>query len=52
MFKNIIFDFGQVLVRFDPYYMTSVYISDENDIKSVCEVVFDRLYWDRSFNFR
>jgi len=34
-------------VRFDPYYMTSVYIKDENDIKTVHKVVFDRLYWDR-----
>lgn len=47
MFNNIVFDFGQVLVRFEPYYMTSVYIKDENDLKIVCDAVFDRKYWDR-----
>ena len=47
MIKNIIFDFGKVLVDFDPEYMTSRYISNEQDIKLVSEVLFDRLYWDR-----
>ena len=47
MFKNYIFDFGQVIVRFDPVYMTKQYIESEEDIKLVSEVVFDRLYWDR-----
>ena len=45
--KNVIFDFGQVLVRFDPTYMTSRYVSDEDDVKEVANVLFDRLYWDR-----
>lgn len=47
MFKNYIFDFGQVIVKFDPYYMTSHYIESEEDIKLVSDVVFDRLYWDK-----
>ncbi len=47
MIKNVIFDFGQVLVKFIPEYMTKAYISDENDIKIVEEVIFDRLYWDK-----
>ncbi len=47
MFKNIIFDFGQVLVSFDPYYMTKAYIKDENDCRLSMDVIFDRLYWDR-----
>mgnify|MGYP003308223048 CR=1 FL=1 len=47
MFKNYIFDFGQVIVKFDTEYMTSVYINKPEDIKLVEEVVFDRLYWDR-----
>ncbi len=47
MIKNIIFDFGQVLVRFDPEYMTGKYILDEDDIKTVSRVIFDRLYWDK-----
>ena len=45
--KNIIFDFGQVLVRFDPIYMTSRYLNADEDIKTVSEILFDRLYWDR-----
>jgi len=47
MIKNVVFDFGQVLVRFEPEYMTGQYIKDENDIKLVSQVLFDRLYWDR-----
>ena len=47
MYNNIIFDFGQALVRFDPLYMTSQYVKNTGDIKTVASVVFDRLYWDR-----
>lgn len=47
MFKNYIFDFGQVIVHFDPFYMTKQYISDEDDIDLVQSVVFDRIYWDK-----
>ena len=46
MIKNVIFDFGQVLVRFDPEYMCSVY-ADPCDVPLLSEVIFDRLYWDR-----
>ena len=47
MFKNYIFDFGQVIVKFDPYYMTSRYMENEDDIKLASDVIFDRLYWDK-----
>lgn len=47
MFENYVFDFGQVIVKFDPYYMTSKYVESEEDIKLVSSVVFDRLYWDK-----
>ena len=47
MIKNVVFDFGNVLVSFDPLYMTRQYISDEEDVALVSEVLFDRLYWDR-----
>jgi len=47
MYKNVIFDFGQVIVRFDPLYMTKKYLNIEEDINLVMQVVFDRLYWDR-----
>ena len=45
--KNVVFDFGQVLVRFEPSYMVGRYVSDPEDAKILSEVVFDRLYWDR-----
>lgn len=44
--KNYIFDFGKVLVEFDPMYMTKAYVSNDEDAKLVSSVVFDRLYWD------
>ena len=47
IYKNFIFDFGQVIVRFDTAYMTSVYIKNINDLKLAEEVIFDRLYWDK-----
>ena len=45
--KNIVFDFGNTLVRFDPLYIVSQTISDPEDAKLLCEVVFDRIYFDR-----
>lgn len=45
--KNVIFDFGQVLVHFVPEYMVRQYVSCEEDVKLLSEVVFDRLYWDK-----
>ena len=47
MYKNFIFDFGQVIVKFDTKHMTSVYVKEAEDIKLVEEVVFDRIYWDK-----
>ncbi|MBQ8583299.1 MAG: HAD family phosphatase [Clostridia bacterium] len=47
MIKNLIFDFGQVLVKFEPYYMAKQYAESVDDAKLVAEVLFDRLYWDR-----
>ncbi len=47
MIRNVIFDFGQVMVRFDPAYMTAKYVEDPADRKLIEEVVFDRLYWDK-----
>lgn len=45
--KNVVFDFGQVLVRFEPSYMVGRYVSDPSDAALLEAVVFDRLYWDR-----
>lgn len=47
MVKNIIFDFGQVLVRFVPYEIASCYVENEDDRRLLEPVVFDRKYWDR-----
>ncbi len=46
MIHNVIFDFGQVLVHFDPAYMVAQYVREEDDAALLTEVVFDRLYWD------
>jgi putative hydrolase of the HAD superfamily len=45
--KNVLFDFGQVLVWFDTKYMVNKYVEDEDDRALLSEVIFDRLYWDR-----
>ena len=45
--KNVIFDFGQVIVHFEPEYMVGRYVSDPEDKALLCEVLFDRLYWDK-----
>lgn len=47
MIKNVIFDFGQVLVHFIPHYMTKAYIENEEDALLAEEIIFDRLYWDK-----
>lgn len=47
MIKNVIFDFGQVLVHFVPEYMVRQFVTDDEDVKLLSEVIFDRLYWDR-----
>ena len=47
MIKNVVFDFGQVMVHFEPNYMVGKYVTDEQDAKLLETVLFDRLYWDR-----
>ena len=47
MIKNYIFDFGNVLGQFYPEQFVSKYISDEETVKLVSDMVFDRIYWDR-----
>lgn len=44
--RNYIFDFGNVLVRFDPKAMTAACVSDPKIVDIIYPVVFDRLYWD------
>ena len=50
MYKNVIFDYGQVIISFDPFYMTKCYIEDDAVCKELCPIIFDRLYWDRLDN--
>lgn len=45
--KYVIFDFGQVLVRFEPSYMVGKYVSDPVEAALLAHIVFDRKYWDR-----
>ena len=48
MIKNVVFDFGMLLVSFQPDYMVRRYINEpEEDVELLREVIFDRLYWDR-----
>lgn len=47
MIKNIVFDFGRVIVDFDETKMTRAFIKDEAWVDTVRDVVFDRLYWDK-----
>ena len=47
MIRNVIFDFGQVMVHFEPMYMVTRYVTDPSDAQQIAEVLFDRLYWDR-----
>ena len=45
MIRNVVFDFGQVLIHFDPKYMVERYVTDPDDSALLQQVVFDRLYW-------
>ncbi len=47
MIKNVVFDFGQVLIHYEPWDMTAKYLTDPEEIRLVSEVLFDRKYWDR-----
>ena len=47
MIKNVVFDFGNVLIKYDPVYIASRYLRDPDDLKLIVEVLFDRLYWDK-----
>lgn len=47
MIKNIIFDFGNVIVKFDPDIIMSPYIKEKEIRDKLSPIVFDRKYWDR-----
>ncbi len=45
--KAVIFDFGQVLVHFEPEYILAEAIEDGFDRKRAADVLFSREYWDK-----
>jgi putative hydrolase of the HAD superfamily len=47
MIKNVVFDFGQVLIKYDPDYMASKFVDNSEDLRLLSDVLFDRLYWDK-----
>lgn len=47
MIKNVVFDYGDTLIRFDQDAMLAPYVPDPADRTLAAAVVFDRLYWDR-----
>lgn len=47
MIKNLIFDFGQVMVSFKRKYMVEKFVTDPVDSAFLQRIVFDRLYWDK-----
>lgn len=42
MIKNLIFDFGNVVVRFDPKYMASLVSDNEEDTEILVKTVFNK----------
>jgi putative hydrolase of the HAD superfamily len=47
MIKNVVFDFGQTLVHFDPAYIVGQKVSDPADAQLLRSVVFDGYYFSR-----
>ena len=45
--KNVVFDFGNVLIKFSPKRMVAKYAQTQEDAELLQTVVFDRLYWDK-----
>ena len=47
-FKNIIFDFGNTIIKFDPYYMFDAFFKDEKEKREeFVREIFSREYWDK-----
>lgn len=44
--ENVVFDFGNVLCRYDPDYMISRFLSDPDDIGAVKKAMFGRDLWN------
>ena len=47
-YKNIIFDYGNTIVEFEPMNIVKRFgVTDNNDADILCRKVFDRKYWDK-----
>lgn len=46
MIRNVIFDFGNVLAKFEPRDMVARFEPNPRNADLLTEVVFDRLYWN------
>lgn len=46
-YQNVIFDFGNVLVKVSSEYMVSRFTDNEDDIKLLSDVIFSRDIWDK-----
>ena len=46
MIRNVIFDFGNVLARFEPREMVAQFEPNPHNAELLTETVFDRLYWN------
>ncbi len=47
MIKNVVFDFGKVMVQFESVYMIDKYTENQEDSKMLEFILLDRKYWDR-----
>jgi len=46
MIKNVVFDFGKVMVQFESVYMIDKYTDNAEDSKMLEFILLDRKYWD------
>ncbi len=46
MIKNVVFDFGKVMVQFESVYMIDKYTESPEDSKMLEFILLDRKYWD------
>ena len=47
MIKNVVFDFGQVMIHFKPEYIVKQYVTEQNDVDLLTKIVFDKASWTR-----
>lgn len=45
MIKNVVFDMGKVLIRYDAYAYVNQYVNDKGAVNLLCEEVFQSVEW-------